>query len=70
MLNKADNVAGLIGDRAGTGGPQSAQHTAPSAPAGHSSTISPSGEDDEKSGKLSGLKDKLKNKLHIGSKDH
>jgi hypothetical protein len=36
-----------------------------------SSSISPSGDDgDEKSGKMDKLKDKLKTKLHIGSKDH
>lgn len=68
VLNKADGVAGLASEKAGHGGPQSAQSGA--TPANHSSSISPSGDDDEKSGKLSGLKDKLKNKLHIGSKDH
>ncbi|KAF1359659.1 hypothetical protein EJ07DRAFT_178112 [Lizonia empirigonia] len=60
--------SGLASEKAGHGGPQSAQSGA--TPANHSSSISPSGDDDEKSGKLSGLKDKLKTKLHIGSKDH
>jgi hypothetical protein len=55
---------GLVG--AGHGGPTS---TIPSS-ANKSSSISPSGDDDEKNGKMSALKDKLKNKLHIGSKDH
>ncbi|KAF9692768.1 hypothetical protein EKO04_009116 [Ascochyta lentis] len=66
--HQPSHSTGLVGERAGHGGPQSTQPAA--APARHSSSISPSGDDDEKSGKLSGLKDKLKTKLHIGSKDH
>ena len=66
VLNKADGVAGLVGERAGHGGPS----TAVSSDEKHSSPVSPSGDDDEKSGKMDKLKDKLKNKLHIGSKDH
>ena len=70
VLNKADGVAGLAGERTSHGGPRSEQLSETPARDNHSSSISPSGDDDEKSGKLSGLKDKLKNKLHIGSKDH
>ncbi|KAJ4370157.1 hypothetical protein N0V86_008893 [Didymella sp. IMI 355093] len=72
VLNKADGVAGLIGERAGHGGPSSAvDHSSQGiASEKHSSSISPSGDDDEKSGKMDKLKDKLKTKLHIGSKDH
>jgi hypothetical protein len=66
VLNKADGVAGLASEKAGHAGPSSTA----TAPAAHSSSISPSGDDDEKSGKMSALKDKLKNKLHIGHKDH
>lgn len=79
ILNKADGVAGLVGERAGHGGPATA-HTgaheekkdaSPSTSGENkSSSISPSGDDDEKSGKMDKLKDKLKTKLHIGSKDH
>ena len=74
VLNKADGIAGLIGERAGHGGPSTGveedkndgKHDDK-----HTSSISPSGgDDDEKSGKMDKLKDKLKNKLHIGSKDH
>lgn len=64
----SQSTTGLVGEKAGHSGPESTQPSA--APAKHSSSISPSGDDDEKSGKLHGLKDKLKTKLHIGSKDH
>ncbi|KZM24184.1 uncharacterized protein EKO05_0007754 [Ascochyta rabiei] len=67
--HQPSHSTGLAGERAGHGGSESTQPAA-AAPAKHSSSISPSGDDDEKSGKLSGLKDKLKTKLHIGSKDH
>lgn len=71
VLNKADGVAGLVGERAGHGGPSSAVASSKQGITGEkSSSISPSGDDDEKSGKMDKLKDKLKNKLHIGSKDH
>lgn len=73
VLNKADGVAGLVGERAGHGGPSSAVDQSNQGIASDkkkSSSISPSGDDDEKSGKMDKLKDKLKNKLHIGSKDH
>jgi hypothetical protein len=72
VLNKADGVAGLVGERAGHGGPSSAiDHSNQGiASEKQSSSISPSGDDDEKSGKMDKLKDKLKTKLHIGSKDH
>lgn len=66
VLNKADGVAGLVGERSGHGGPASSNPEREN----HSSSISPSGDDDEKSGKMDKLKDKLKTKLHIGSKDH
>ncbi|KAJ8113468.1 hypothetical protein OPT61_g4400 [Boeremia exigua] len=61
VLNKADGVAGLVGERAGHGGPATAipEHQ-------KSSSASPSGDDDEKTGKMDKLKDKLKTKLHIG----
>lgn len=78
ILNNADGVAGLVGERAGHGGPTSAQtgeheekkSTAIPASEEKKSSISPSADDDEKSGKMDKLKDKLKTKLHIGSKDH
>lgn len=75
VLNKADGIAGLVGERAGHGGPSTGveedKKAAEKLSAEHkkSSSISPSGDDDEKSGKMHQLKDKLKNKLHIG-KDH
>lgn len=70
VLNKADGIAGLAGEKAGYGGPKSEQPSETPVRDNHTSPTSPSGDDDEKSSKLSGLKDKLKNKLHIGSKDH
>ncbi|KAF3009882.1 hypothetical protein E8E13_010765 [Curvularia kusanoi] len=61
---------GLVGERAGHGGPTTAVD-ADKHDGKKSSSISPSGgDDDEKSGKMDKLKDKLKTKLHIGSKDH
>jgi hypothetical protein len=70
VLNKADGIAGLIGERAGHGGPatgvEADKHDG-KHDGKQTSTISPSGgDDDEKSGKMDKLKDKLKNKLHIG----
>ncbi|KAJ4993233.1 hypothetical protein SVAN01_01208 [Stagonosporopsis vannaccii] len=78
ILNKADGVAGLVGERAGHGGPATAQtgaheekkSTSISPSEEKKSSISPSGDEDEKSGKMDKLKDKLKTKLHIGHKDH
>ena len=69
VLNKADGVAGLAGERSGHVGPKS---EIPSTSSEYkSSSISHSNDDDdEKSGKMDKLKDKLKTKLHIGSKDH
>ncbi|KAF3039265.1 hypothetical protein E8E11_006607 [Didymella keratinophila] len=66
------NSGGLVGERAGHGGPSSGIDSSNQGTAGEkkSSSISPSGDDDEKSGKMDKLKDKLKTKLHIGSKDH
>jgi len=78
ILNRADGVAGLVGERAGHAGPASAQiggheekKSTSISPSDDkkSSSISPSGDDDEKSGKMDKLKDKLKTKLHIGHKD-
>jgi hypothetical protein len=70
ILNRADGIAGLVGERAGHGGPTTAVD-ADKHDGKKSSSISPSGgDDDEKSGKMDKLKDKLKTKLHIGSKDH
>ena len=70
VLNKADGIAGLIGERAGHGGPATgveADKDDGKHAGKQTSTISPSGgDDDEKSGKMDKLKDKLKNKLHIG----
>jgi len=64
------NSGGLIGERAGHGGPATgveADKDDGKHAGKQTSTISPSGgDDDEKSGKMDKLKDKLKNKLHIG----
>ena len=58
LLNSADGVAGLVSEKAG----HKSEHSS------SADASSPTGGDD-KSGKMSQLKDKLKDKLHIGSKD-
>ncbi|KAH6625441.1 hypothetical protein C7974DRAFT_396096 [Boeremia exigua] len=62
---ESDSKTGIVGERAGHGGPATAIEEDKK-----SSSVSPTRDDDEKSGKMDKLKDKLKTKLHIGSKDH
>ncbi|KAI8943086.1 hypothetical protein NX059_001117 [Plenodomus lindquistii] len=58
VLNGADGVAGVVEESHGR-----------KSEAGGSSTSAASPSSEEKSGKMSHLKEKLKDKLHIGSKD-
>jgi hypothetical protein len=58
VMGGADGVAGIAEDK-----------TARKSESGKSPELSTTTSNDEKSGKMSHLKEKMKNKLHIGSKD-
>lgn len=58
LLSSADGVAGLVGEK-----------SARKSESGKSPELGNTTSNEEKDGKMSHLKEKLKNKLHIGSKD-
>lgn len=58
ILSSADGVAGIAEDKHGR-----------KSESGKSSALATASSNEEKSGKISHLKEKLKNKLHIGHKD-